>query len=30
MKLRAEDCLDVRIEGQRIVLIPNKKKVSLR
>jgi AbrB family looped-hinge helix DNA binding protein len=28
MNLRAGDRLDVRIEGERIVLIPNKKRVS--
>lgn len=28
VNLRARDRLDVRIEGQQIVLIPNKKKVS--
>jgi hypothetical protein len=30
MDLLAGDRLDVLIEGERIVLIPNKKKVSLR
>ncbi len=30
MNLRAGDRLDVRIEGQRIVLIPKKKRASSR